>query len=203
MMWTWVSGTTHPVREDPQDGRAARSSSSDAGKEPAASGQGHGRVPHQRSRHGARRAAAQSQAQQGAAREERDPDRADRGRSARRDEDRVRIEHVGDAFWRVRDELRLHGDAEHSARSRASCASRASSSTSWRRRSSCPAARSGPHRIRACRSGRTSSSSVSPNPPATPRTSSRSRPDVWWRWERRSPSRAGCPLIHPMPIFAA
>ena len=35
------------------------------------------------------------------------------------DDERVRIEPVGDSFWRVDDDLRLHGDAEHPARPRA------------------------------------------------------------------------------------
>ena len=43
-----------------------------------------------------------------------------------------------------RDDLRLHGDARTSRAGSRSCASRASSSTSWRRRSSCRGARSGP-----------------------------------------------------------
>ena len=71
LMWTWVKGTRDPVREDPQDRRALPRAGQHAGEEPAAPGEGHRRVPDERSRHRAGRSPAQPQAQQGAAREER------------------------------------------------------------------------------------------------------------------------------------
>ncbi len=94
-------GHPHPVREDPQGRRAPDRARQHAREEPAPSGEGHRRLPHQRSGHRARRPPAQPETQQGPAREERDPDRPQLGLSARRDEERVRIEHVGDTFWRV------------------------------------------------------------------------------------------------------
>ena len=77
-----AQGHPHPVREDAQDRRAARRAHRHAAEEPAASRQGHGRVPDQRSADGAGRAPAQPQAQQGAAREERRAHRADRRHAA-------------------------------------------------------------------------------------------------------------------------
>ena len=72
----------HPRQQDAQDRSAARDAAAKPGEEAAACGAGHGRVPHQRSGLRADRAAAQSQAQQGAARAQRHPDHRHRRHAA-------------------------------------------------------------------------------------------------------------------------
>ena len=100
------------------------------------------------------------------------------------DEERVRIEHVGDTFWRVQ---LTYGYMETPNIPRGLAILRKQGfkfdimATSFflSRRSIRPAAHP------ACRSGRTSSSSASRRPRATPPTSSRSRPAASSRSARR------------------
>ena len=152
-------------------------------------------------------APAQPQAQQGAAREERDPDHQDRGHPRRERRrpgpDRAR----GRSLLAGRDDLRLHGDAEHPARAR----DPAQAGLQVRHHGDVvlPVAPLDPRpaAIPACRSGRTSCSSGSPSRRATRPTSSRSRPaacrgrTTWDRVRRngrvaKSPSGSAC-LIRP------
>ena len=133
-------------------------------KKPPHTRAGHRGVPHQRSRVRADRAAAQPQAQQGAARAERHPHHrsprtcraSTRGRagdrSSRSAQTLLAGARSGSASWRRRTCRRRWP----------SPASRAGSSTSCRRRSSCRAGRSSPRRIPACRAGRTGCSSGLP-----------------------------------------
>ena len=109
----------HPVREDPKRRRAAARTHQHAGEEPAASGEGHGRVHDERPRHRPGGPAAQPQAQQDPAREERGADGKTEDAPRVADDKRVRIEHLGDVSGGRRMTLRLHGGAEHPTRSRA------------------------------------------------------------------------------------
>jgi hypothetical protein len=150
-------------------------------EEAAARRSRHGRVPHQRSGFRADRVAAQSQAQQGAARAQCDPHDQERGHSARAAR-RAGGDDLGQQeIHAARAALRLHGAAQRAEGRWAWRASMAGNSTSCRRRSSCRAARSGPTRARACRPGRTSSTSSSRIMPTTRRATSNSPPTAWWK----------------------
>ena len=152
----------HPRQQDAQDRSAARGAAAQPGEEAAAHRARHRGVPDQRSRVRADRAAAQPQAQQGAARAQRDPHHHHRGHAARA-RGGARDDHAGVAA------LHAGGAASSATWRRRTCrrrwpspASRAGSSTSCRRRSSCRGARSSRRRIPACRAGRTGCSSAWP-----------------------------------------
>ena len=78
LMLTWRRGTRILFDKTRKTRRAAARAHRHAGEEPAASGEGHGRVPDERPRHRPGGAAAQPQAQQDPARAERGPDGEDR-----------------------------------------------------------------------------------------------------------------------------
>ena len=170
-------GHHDPVREDAQDRRAARRARRHAGEEPAAPGQGHGRVPDERSRRRRpRRSCTTSSTTRCCTRRTSiltvrtvDVPRVD-------EDERVRIEQIGDSFWRVE---MTYGYMETPNIPRG-LAHPAQAGLQVRHHGDVvlpvPPLDPARRRIPACRSGRTSSSSVSPRPPATPRTSSRSRP---------------------------
>ena len=83
VMYTWRRGTRLLDRQDPQARNAARFPGRHAGEEAAAARAGHRGVPHQRSPQRADRVAAQPQALQGPAREERHPVDRNRAHAAR------------------------------------------------------------------------------------------------------------------------
>ncbi|MGY4176144.1 K+ transporter [Bradyrhizobium sp. USDA 4518] len=102
----------HPGRQDPTHRGAAARPDPQSGEAAAAYRQGHRGVPDQRSELRADRVAAQSQAQQGAARAQRDPDHRDRTDAARRS---IRARQHGEGERQVHRgaaALRLHGIAE-------------------------------------------------------------------------------------------
>ena len=84
MIWTWRRGAAILVAEDAADRGAADGPDQEPGKASAAYRQGHGGVSDQRPELRADRADAQSQAQQGAARAQCDPDHRNRPDAARR-----------------------------------------------------------------------------------------------------------------------
>ena len=189
VMYTWRRGTQAPVRQDPPARNAARRSGAHAGEKAAAARAGHGGVSHQRSEKRADRAAAQPQALQGAAREERHPHRRDHahaaGRAGKARAHRAgRLDlHAGAAA------LRLHGDAEHSQ----GAGDRAQARAAVRHHVDvvlpvAPGA-AARRRARECRAGRTACSSRLRARPTMPPTISRFRPTGWSRSAPRSPSR--------------
>ena len=102
VMYTWRRGTRLLFEKTRKQEMPLEIAGRQPGEEAAADRAGHRRVPHQRSRLRADRAAAQPQALQGAAREERHPHHRDRRHAARRpDDERVRIEPIGETFSRV------------------------------------------------------------------------------------------------------
>ena len=109
---TWRRGTGPAHQQDPAHRGAARHAVPQPGEEAAAYRAGHRGVPHQRSGIRAHRAAAQPQAQQGAAREQRDPHHRHR-RHAARAGGRPRQDHAAVAAFLARvAEVRLHGTAQ-------------------------------------------------------------------------------------------
>ena len=136
------------------------------------------------------RADAQPQALQGAAREERHPDRGKRRHAACGCRRRVQIEPIGDTFSRV---VLRFGFMETPNVPKALAVARKlgwtfdimSTSFFLSRRTLKPAARP------ACRGGRTGCSSCWRTAPMMRPTISRSRPNVWWRWARRSRCESG------------
>ena len=101
LMWTWVRGTKILFDKTRKTDVPLLELVGMLSQEPALPGQGHGGLPDQRPRDGAGLAAAQSQAQQGAARAQRGPDGALGRHAARAEEERVRLSRITDDFWRV------------------------------------------------------------------------------------------------------
>ncbi len=175
----------HSCAQDPAHRSAAQHAFDEPREEAAAHRPRHGGVSHQSSGLRADRVAAQSQAQQGAARAQRHPHHRDQRHPA------GQRRPAGHRSGRCR---RASASSRSSSATwnRRTCprrwrspASTAGNSTSCRRRSSCPGVRCGRRRIPECRSGRIICSSRWRNRPATPPTSSRSRPAAWWRSARR------------------
>ena len=99
---TWQRGTPHPRSEDAPGRGADRCADPQPGKEAAAHRAGHGGVPHQRSGFRAGLAAAQSQAQQGAARAQHHPHHRDRRHAAHRSRTSAcEITPISERFTRV------------------------------------------------------------------------------------------------------
>ena len=133
------------------------------------------------------RAAAQPQAQQGAARAQRHPERRDRGHAARRSRrERVTIERLSDQLHARDAALRLHGGAERAAARSPACRAKGMNFDVMRtsfflsRRALRPGAA-----IRRCRAGRTGCSSGSPARRTTPAGISAFRADGRSRSGRR------------------
>jgi hypothetical protein len=112
LILTWQRGTVHPGGEDAQGRHPARGPHGDAEGEAAAARARHGHLPDLRPHHRARGADAQPQAQQGAARAQRDPD-GDHGRDPARARKRAGGDRADQRGLPPGDgELRLHGDAQ-------------------------------------------------------------------------------------------
>ena len=118
VMLTWRRGTRILLHKNSAPGDIAGRSCKDARTQAPAAGARHRSLPHQRSQERSDRAVAQSQALQGAAREERDLDGANHGHTPgigkRTGSHRADQQHV----FPYRHPLRIYGRSEHTGRSR-------------------------------------------------------------------------------------
>ncbi len=113
VMATWVRGGDLLTAKMRRDTPAARGLPRHAAGQAAAQGAGHGGLSHRRPRPRARRAVAQSQAQQGPASAERHPDRRDHRQPAR-GRARARVLRADQRRLQAgRGQVWLHGDTEH------------------------------------------------------------------------------------------